>query len=106
MSQDEGLGGGDQWQVEGKRVAPGLGQIFPVNESGQSQEEAHQLGANLEDAVDVLPVPASFGPTLGEAGEQAEQSGHGGQGELGGQGGEKVFLELGMARWAFFSQLL
>lgn len=56
--------------------------------------------------MDVLPVPASFGPTLGEAGEQAEQSGHGGQGELGGQGGEKVFLELGMARWAFFSQLL
>lgn len=44
VSQDEGLGGGDQWQVEGKRVAPGLGQIFPVNESGQSQEEAHLLG--------------------------------------------------------------
>ena len=71
-----------------------------------ARSETYQLGANLEDAVDVLPGPASFGPTLGEAGEQAERLEHGGQGELGGQGGEKVFLELGMPRWVFFSQLL
>ena len=56
--------------------------------------------------MNVLPGPASFGPTLGEAGEQVEQWGHGVQGGLGGQGGEKVFLELGMPRWVFFSQLL
>lgn len=69
-----------------------------------ARSETHQLGANLEDAVDVLPGPASFGPTLGEAGELAEQWGRGEQGELGGQGGEKVFLELGTPRWAFFFQ--
>lgn len=56
--------------------------------------------------MDALPGLASFGPTLGEAGEQAEQLGHGEQGELGGQGGEKVFLEPGMLKWVFFSQLL
>lgn len=68
--------------------------------------ETHQLVANLEDVVDVSPEPASFGPTLGEAGEQVEQLGHGGQGELGGQDGEKVFLGLGVPGWAFSSQLL
>lgn len=68
--------------------------------------ETHQLVADLEDAVDVFPGPASFGPTLGEVGEQVEQLGHGAQGELGGQDGEKVFLELGVPRWAFSSQSL
>ena len=68
--------------------------------------ETHQLGANLEDAVDVLPGPASFGPTPGEAGEQAERWGRGGPGELGGQGGEKVFLERGMPGWVSSSLLL
>lgn len=80
--------------------------MFPVNESDPSQEEAHQLGANLEAAVDVLPGPASFGPSLGEAGELAEQLGHGAQGGLGGQDGEKGLLERGMLRWVFFSQVL
>lgn len=32
-------------------------------------QETHQLGANLEDAVDVLLGLSTFGPTLGEAGE-------------------------------------
>ena len=68
--------------------------------------ETHQLGANLEDAVDVLSGPASFGPTPGEAGERAERWGRGGPGGLGGQGGEKVFLERGMPGWVSSSPLL
>ena len=56
--------------------------------------------------MDVLPGPASFGPTPGEAGEQAERWGRGGPGELGGQGGEKVFLERGMPGWVSSSLLL
>ena len=39
----------------------------------RTQSETHQLGANLEDAVDVFLGLLTFGLTLGEAGEQAEQ---------------------------------
>lgn len=56
--------------------------------------------------MDALPGPASFGPTLGEAGAQAERLGHGEQGEPGEQGGGTVLLEPGIPAWVFFSQLL
>ena len=41
--------------------------------NAHTQSETHQLGANLEDAVDVPLGLSTFGLILGEAGVQVEQ---------------------------------